>query len=180
MATSSNGASISIEIVGARDLAGKFAHAPAVMEDRQVAELGGAMREVLALYRERAPKNKRRDDSRNEKRPDEGAHGLFSESFHGDIARAGGSKSAVTIRTDQPILREFLEKGTRPHEIVPSAKMALSFQVDGDQIIASKVNHPGTKANKWEETVKPEAEEIFKRAGNKVAARVMKSLENKA
>lgn len=38
-----------------------------------------------------------------------------------------------------------LEYGSKPHIIVPVKARALAFMIDGKQIFAMRVNHPGTK-----------------------------------
>jgi hypothetical protein len=38
----------------------------------------------------------------------------------------------------------FLENGTRPHEIVARRAKALHFRINGADVFARKVNHPGT------------------------------------
>lgn len=42
---------------------------------------------------------------------------------------------------------KFVTEGTAPHEIRPKDKAALSFVSGGTRVFATKVNHPGTKAN---------------------------------
>ncbi len=39
----------------------------------------------------------------------------------------------------------FVEFGTRPHVIKPRRKKALRFVIDGKEVFAMKVNHPGSK-----------------------------------
>lgn len=44
---------------------------------------------------------------------------------------------------------KFVARGTRPHVIRPRVKKALRFTKGGAIIFATKVNHPGTRANRW-------------------------------
>lgn len=37
----------------------------------------------------------------------------------------------------------YMEVGTRPYEIRPRRKKALRFVVDGNEVFAKRVNHPG-------------------------------------
>lgn len=39
----------------------------------------------------------------------------------------------------------YLQGGTRPHIIKPRRKLALRFKVEGGQVFAKLVHHPGTK-----------------------------------
>jgi hypothetical protein len=41
---------------------------------------------------------------------------------------------------------EYLENGTRPHQIRPRNAKVLRFQIGGRTVFARIVNHPGTKA----------------------------------
>lgn len=38
----------------------------------------------------------------------------------------------------------YMEEGTRPHAIRPRRKKALRFVIDGKEVFAKRVNHPGT------------------------------------
>jgi HK97 gp10 family phage protein len=40
----------------------------------------------------------------------------------------------------------YVEFGTSPHMILPRKKKALKFQMDGRDVFARKVSHPGTNA----------------------------------
>lgn len=40
----------------------------------------------------------------------------------------------------------YVESGTRPHMILPRNGVALRFMMNGQEVFARKVNHPGTKA----------------------------------
>lgn len=41
---------------------------------------------------------------------------------------------------------DFVLEGTRPHEIVPVNAQALRFEVGGEVVFATRVQHPGTQA----------------------------------
>jgi len=43
----------------------------------------------------------------------------------------------------------YVEFGTGPHVIRPKSKKVLSFVVNGKRVFATKVNHPGTKAQPY-------------------------------
>ncbi len=58
------------------------------------------------------------------------------------IAKPGG---ILEIHADE--IWRFIEFGTNPHVILPNQKKALAFEVDGQQVITRKVNHPGTRPN---------------------------------
>jgi len=43
----------------------------------------------------------------------------------------------------------MVRMGTRPHPIVPRNAKALAFMIGGNLVFAKRVNHPGTRANKY-------------------------------
>ena len=42
---------------------------------------------------------------------------------------------------------EDVELGTPPHLIVPKNKKALKFEINGETVFATRVNHPGTQGS---------------------------------
>ncbi|GHA94685.1 hypothetical protein [Streptomyces chryseus] len=57
-----------------------------------------------------------------------------------------GLQGVVTC--DHPAVR-FVLDGTRPHVIRPRRAKALRFDMGGRMVFATKVNHPGTRANNF-------------------------------
>lgn len=56
-------------------------------------------------------------------------------------------EQTINIYTDPSVgYFDFLEYGTRPHDIYPRTKLALKFEVDGKTIFSKHVRHPGTRA----------------------------------
>lgn len=47
------------------------------------------------------------------------------------------------------LIYRFQDKGTKAHVIMPKSARRLVFQVPGDTVFATKVNHPGTKAQNY-------------------------------
>lgn len=43
----------------------------------------------------------------------------------------------------------YMELGTRPHDITPKSKKALSFIADGRRVAVRRVKHPGTKPYRY-------------------------------
>ena len=43
---------------------------------------------------------------------------------------------------------EYLEEGTGPHDIFPTLKKSLKFEIDGKTVFAKKVHHPGSTKHK--------------------------------
>jgi HK97 gp10 family phage protein len=72
----------------------------------------------------------------------------------------------VIIGPDVPYA-SYVEFGTKPHVIKPKSKKVLAFKVDGQQVFARVVHHPGTKPNPfvqdsfdaWAKSVGPEIAE---------------------
>ena len=61
----------------------------------------------------------------------------------------------------------FVREGTMPHEILPKKARVLRFVVNGVEVFASRVNHPGTKPNPYHrEVVKDHQEDIDTIMGN--------------
>ena len=55
----------------------------------------------------------------------------------------------VVIAAQQPYAL-YVHEGTKPHTILPKkAGGVLHFMIDGQDVFARSVNHPGTKANKF-------------------------------
>lgn len=54
----------------------------------------------------------------------------------------------VQVGSEDPIALIHHE-GTRPHVILPRIKTALVFSVGGQTVVARRVNHPGTKPNRY-------------------------------
>jgi len=40
----------------------------------------------------------------------------------------------------------YLEHGTQPHDIYPKNKQALKFSINGKNVFAKRIRHPGTRA----------------------------------
>ena len=78
----------------------------------------------------------------------------------GQGENAGHFRDSITVRTatapgnvqlkagSSLPYAKYIRDGTRPHLIVPVRKKTLSFVTDsGQRIFATRVNHPGTRAN---------------------------------
>jgi hypothetical protein len=69
---------------------------------------------------------------------------------------------------------EFVREGTQPHVIRPVTAKALHFQIEGVDVFATRVNHPGTKANPYHKRVlsrlMPSIQAIVNKMGLKVTA----------
>lgn len=172
---------IGFDIVGLRGAKGRFARGSVLVEEAQAIEMAGAMREILQIVRESAPKAKGSTEASSKSgggsgRPDITAHGPFAESFTGHIEGGEGTRVAVEITTDQPILRTFLREGTKPHPIGPKLGKALAFTVEGGKIVVAHVDHPGTRPNRWEEGVHAKADVLLQEIGNRIGHRVTKHL----
>jgi len=68
----------------------------------------------------------------------------------------------------------YVEFGTKPHVILPKNKKVLVFNMGGQKVFASKVNHPGTKAQPY---VRPAFEAWVDTLGALVAEANIKRLE---
>lgn len=70
--------------------------------------------------------------------------GLYAASFRTTTIRVGGELRTVVTNTAP--YATYLERGTRPHVIVPVRARFLVFQArDGRTVFTKKVNHPGTR-----------------------------------
>lgn len=71
---------------------------------------------------------------------------------------------------------EFVREGTRPHVIRPKTGNVLRFEIGGQIIFATKVNHPGSKANPYHKRVlaqlTPRVNQIVKRMATKITAHI--------
>jgi hypothetical protein len=68
----------------------------------------------------------------------------------------------------------FVREGTEPHEIRPRLAKALHFFIGEDEIFATRVNHPGTKANPYHvrvlERLMPDVQGIVEQIGLRIVA----------
>jgi hypothetical protein len=75
------------------------------------------------------------------------------------------------------LYRPFVTEGTRPHEIRPVNARALRIVIGGDVVFASRVQHPGTKANPYHRRTlreeQPEIRRIAKEEADRLAARLL-------
>lgn len=67
-------------------------------------------------------------------------------------ATQGGMFNSITYRIHfssavAPYV-EYLEEGTGPHDIFPTTRKFLKFQVNGQTVFAKKVHHPGSTKHK--------------------------------
>jgi hypothetical protein len=82
--------------------------------------------------------------------------GALAESIEGRyLTFAGGTAEAVVEATAPHA--EVVSKGSKPHEITALGK-ALRFTVGGSVLLRKRVQHPGTKANPYMETVERAAQ----------------------
>lgn len=109
------------------------------------------------------------------------------------IISIGPTSIDILVGTDDEIYT-YVDKGTRPHLILPVRAKALHFQSGykaksvpnvitsnmnggpfGDDVFSKGVMHPGTEARNFDETIRKKWEPIFKRrmqAAMKQAAKV--------
>jgi len=66
----------------------------------------------------------------------------------------------------------FVREGTGPHEIRPRLAKALHFFIGDAEVFATRVNHPGTKANPYHhrvlESLMPEVQAIVEKIGIRI------------
>lgn len=66
----------------------------------------------------------------------------------------------------------FVREGTGPHEIRPRLAKALRFFIGDEEIFATRVNHPGTKANPYHkrvlERLMPDIQTIVEQIGIRI------------
>jgi len=75
----------------------------------------------------------------------------------------------VDVGTDQMDILTYLTEGTKPHIIRPRNKSVLRFEIGGEEIFTTLVNHPGTKKNRF-------LDAIGKQINNIIIARLEQSL----
>ena len=71
----------------------------------------------------------------------------------------------------------YVRMGTAPHEIRPVKASALVFRIGDRLIFVKKVNHPGTKPNRYDKRAlaktSDQIDEISRQAGIRIAADLM-------
>jgi hypothetical protein len=76
-----------------------------------------------------------------------GNSGVLRDSHEIDPPADNGDTISSDLHVDAPHA-EFVAGGTRPHLIVPHRPpAALHFEVDGNEVFATVVHHPGTQPN---------------------------------
>lgn len=85
----------------------------------------------------------------------------------GSIIARGVFSASGYVGSDSPVAT-YLEYGTRAHEITARAGGALRFVVDGREVFARRVHHPGTPAYRpllrATDSAEPFVNEIYERA----------------
>ena len=92
--------------------------------------------------------------------------GALRDSIH--VEPVGDLEFIIT--TDNPVAA-WMEYGTRPHVIRPVRARVLHFVIDGQEIWAMEVNHPGTAPRPF---MKPAAD----RARSSIAATLLPTLQH--
>jgi hypothetical protein len=64
------------------------------------------------------------------------------------VPGGNGGNPSVLVGSDMPYAI-FVHQGTRPHIIKPRTKKVLVFYIGNQKVVARKVNHPGTKPNRF-------------------------------
>lgn len=99
----------------------------------------------------------------------------FADTLVGHAAPTG-SGFAVTLSTSMGQLREWLLHGTAPHEIRAVNASALHFTVQGNEVFATVVQHPGTKPSDWESKLKAMVYPLAREEGGRIGARMVRGL----
>lgn len=155
-----------VEIVGLRDLRGRFASmATRNLWEIQLAEAEAVATVIEDVYRRHAPRS--RGTSRDKP----------THFFEGLDARATPSLKGfeINLTSDDPTLRGWLRQGTAPHLILPRRPAFALFWPHAMHPVA-RVNHPGTRPNPWEDRAYEEVRPLVDVVGNRIGVRVMHSL----
>jgi hypothetical protein len=163
---------ITVEIIGLRDLQGRFAAATdgglvARLQEEAVVMSG----EMARAFSAAAPRSSKPRDG----------HTPFADSMHGEAMRTA-TGFEVGVRSDQGELARMIREGTPPHEIWAGAftgksgAKVLYFEIDGEAIMRAHVHHPGTRPNLWEHRAIAAVDPIITFMGNRIGARVMRDL----
>lgn len=65
------------------------------------------------------------------------------------LADRWGDKTVIYLVTSNAEYAAFVEFGTDPHVITADNKDALKFEVGGETVFATSVDHPGTEAQPY-------------------------------
>jgi hypothetical protein len=77
-------------------------------------------------------------------------HGSMGRFVQDPVVSGSGRGLTAVIECTHPATR-FVLFGTRPHLIRPRRARALRFEVEGQQVFAQLVRHPGTRADNFME-----------------------------
>lgn len=144
---------VSMEVIGANEVAAKFNS----LSGRTRPLVANGINAGAKLF-ETAAKRRARYKTGNLRRL-----------IHVSKAASAGDLSAEV--TSEANYSSIIEEGSAAHVIVPKNAKVLAFTMDGEQIFARSVNHPGTRAYPF---MKPTAGEM----GPKIIAEIEKIIKS--
>jgi hypothetical protein len=157
-----------LTIVGIRGMRGRFEK---MGSDAELLRIQLESAEVLA---KKVEAEARTLAPRSKTAPEEGRV-RFADSLTGHAAPTGVGFE-VTLMTSQGDLRGWLRKGTPAHDIKAVNASALHFEVQGNEVFARSVHHPGTAANPWEQRLKDMVFPLAREEGGRIGSRLVKGL----
>lgn len=167
---------ISIDIVGLRELETKYAEAGPVLRMIMVERAPVLAESLKLIFRVHAPRGK--DDPLG--RPRTTPH--LADNI--DAVAIPGTTSFVVevhVPPEQANKVTWLREGTRAHSITPSKASALHFWWTraGVEVWTQHVNHPGTQRNRWEEEAQAASEAVVHEAGLRMGEATARALGHK-
>lgn len=161
---------VQVDILGLRDLRGRFARlADVEMREIQLVAAEAAGEDVKRVYQYWAPKSKEQHTGDRER---------FWQGIESEVWWSGHG-FAVAITTQDPQLRRWLAEGTGVYgpvgePIVPTDHDFLHFWIDGEEIFTQQV--AGMEPNDWEVFAALESAPIMLESGNRIGRGVIASL----
>ena len=141
------------------------------LRDQFVIEMGRAVRQantqLQRALKENAPDSANSPPSRHSRSRSTGRTTRKLKdaiSVAGPDGGAGGvfRSAAFTVGAPQA---GFTNDGTAAHIILPRRRQVLAFQVAGEDVIAARVEHPGTPATHWfDNTVRDDYDRLLEDA----------------
>lgn len=147
---------VNVQIVGLRDLRGRFARYNEELARYRTEEAEAYVPKFVAKLSQHAPV---------------GETAKFKDSFHGKVTRTERG-SQVKFFSRDPRAKYIIEP-TPPHTITAVRSKFMRFMVGDEKVFAKVVHHPGTKGSDFAVKAFVEMREEFIRQMNRAGVRAV-------
>jgi hypothetical protein len=164
---------LDVDIIGLRELRARLTEATGIVR-MVMAERGASLSESAKLvYRIHAPVGK--DDPLGRARTTPHLRDSIDAEL---VVTESGMVLTVSVPPEQADKVRFLREGTRAHPIDPRGPWLLHFWWErmGVEVWTPHVEHPGTRANPWEEQAATVVEALVHEAGLQMGEAIARAI----